>query len=364
MKKTILYIIDSLERGGAEVLLVSSLKEIHQRFNIIIVTLRPQISFSDNELFYDKIFCLDMRKKIDIFQGASKLRKIISENQVDLIHSTLFWSVITARLAVTKKIKHIFSLATIMSSGLYTTKWYSSYTRWLDRLTYSKNQALISPTKEVLTDFDNSIGIKGEKKVIYNFVKDDFFENEIEYRPTPGRLKLVAVGNLKSVKNYQLIIDAFKLMQGRPISIDIYGEGPDKEILQKQISQYDLPIRLMGAEEKIYEILPYYDAFVMCSILEGFGIAAAEAMAMGLPLLLSDIKPLREISHNNAIFFNPYDPHTFFDAVLSLEDKAKDLKEISERGKKIAKENYTKEKYLNQLLNYYDEILNPNEKLN
>ena len=180
MKKTILYIIDSLERGGAEVLLVSSLKEIHQRFNIIIVTLRPQISFSDNELFYDKIFCLDMRKKIDIFHGASKLRKIISENQVDLIHSTLFWSVITARLAVTKKIKHIFSLATIMSSGLYTTKWYSSYTRWLDRLTYSKNQALISPTKEVLTDFDNSIGIKGEKKVIYNFVKDEFFENGSE----------------------------------------------------------------------------------------------------------------------------------------------------------------------------------------
>ena len=53
--------------------------------------------------------------------------------------------------------------------------------------------------------------------------------------------------------------------------------------LQKQISKYKLPIKLMGIHEKIYEVLPSYDAFVMCSFVEGFGISAAEAMAIGLP---------------------------------------------------------------------------------
>ncbi len=40
MKKKILYIIDSLERGGAEIMLVSPLAEIQEHYDIIIVTLK------------------------------------------------------------------------------------------------------------------------------------------------------------------------------------------------------------------------------------------------------------------------------------------------------------------------------------
>ncbi len=359
VKKTILYIIDSLERGGAEVLLVSSLKEVRSHFNIIFVTLREQNAFSEDELFYDKMFCLGMASKKDVPRCARELRQLISEYKVDLVHSTLYWSVIIARLACRSNTRHVFSLATIMSSGMYNYKWYSGYTRLLDKLTYKKNQVVISPTMEVLNDFDNTIGLKGSNKVIYNFVKDEFFTNEIEYRGPAGSLKLVAVGNLKNVKNYQLIIDGFKLLKHHRVSIDIYGEGPEREMLQKQISEFDLPIRLMGTEEKVHEVLPSYDAFVMCSILEGFGISAAEGMAIGLPLLLSDIKTLHEISHDNAIFFDPCSPQSFSDAVLQIINGQVNLKELSEQGKLIAKDNYTKEKYLDQLLNYYEEILTP-----
>ena len=211
MKKTILYIIDSLESGGAEVMLVSTLKEIHQDYNIIIVTLLPENVFTKEELVYDKIFCLNMRNKRNIFSSVKKLKKIIAENNIAIVHATLYWSVIVARLACGKKTPHVFSLATIMSTGIYKHKWYSGYTRLLDRLTYKKNHALISPTNEVLTDFDNSIGVKGKSKVLYNFVKEEFFKNEIDYKIPSHQLKLVAVGNLKDVKNYQLVIDAFKL---------------------------------------------------------------------------------------------------------------------------------------------------------
>ena len=357
MKKTILYIIDSLERGGAEVMLVSTLKEIHECYNIVIVTLLPENVFTKEELIYDKIFCLNMRKKRNIFSSAKKLKKIILENNVAIVHSTLYWSVIVSRLACGKKTPHVFSLATIMTTGIYGHKWYSGYTRLLDQLTYKKNQSLISPTKEVLEDFDNSIGIKGKAIVLYNFVKDVFLKNEFQYKVSLQKLKLVAVGNLKDVKNYQLIIDSFKSLKNHDVSIDIYGEGPDREYLQKQISEFDLPIKLMGLHVKIYEILPAYDAFVMCSLVEGFGISAAEAMAVGLPLLLSDINTLREISHGNGIFFDPRDPQSFIDAVLKIINGEYNLEKMSEAGKKISKENYTKEKYLKGLFKLYDEIL-------
>lgn len=358
MKKTILYIIDSLERGGAEVMLVSTLKEIREHYHIIIVTLLPENVFTKEELICDKMFCLNMQSKKNIFGSAQKLKKIIHENNIDIVHSTLYWSVIVARLACSKKDLMVFSLATIMSTGVYRHKWYSGYTKLLDKLTYKKRHALISPTREVLNDFDNSIGVKGKKIVLYNFVKDEFFNNAIEYKVPSQKIKLVAVGNLKNVKNYQLIIDAFKLLKNYTISIDIYGEGANREFLQKQIASFDLPVKLMGLHEKIYEVLPLYDGFVMCSLLEGFGISAAEAMTIGLPLLLSDIKVFHEVSQENALFFDPYEPESLASLIKKLVEEPSDLKILSEKGKLISKENYAKEKYTKGLLKFYNEILN------
>jgi glycosyltransferase involved in cell wall biosynthesis len=358
MKKKVLYIIDSLAlMGGAELMLIAPLKDIHYHYNIILVTLYPVNIFEKDYFIGDKQYCLQMKSRKDIFTAAKKLKKIIDDNEISFVHSFLYWSVVVARLACGKKTPHIFSLATMMTEHVYTHKWHSGYTQLIDRITYKKNQVVISPTSEVLMDFDNSIGIKGKSKVLYNFVLDDFFNNQIEYKTSSNKLKLVAVGNLKEVKNYQVLIDAFKLLQSFAVTLDIYGEGTLRDPLQKQITANSLPIKLMGSHDKVYEILPKYDAFVMSSFLEGFGISAAEAMAIGLPLLLSDIKPLKEVSRNNALFFNPYNARSFVDIVKSILSNKEDLNALSKEGKIIAKENYTKEKYVAGLLCLYDEVL-------
>ncbi len=356
MKKTILYIIDSLDAiGGAEVMLVSPLPDVHCFYNIIVVTLRPGNVFENRGFVCDKYICLNMAKIKNIFFAVKKLKQIIKENNIDLIHSFLYWSVVVARLA-SGKVPHIFSLATMMNEHIYTHKWYSGYTRIIDKITYKKSQVVIAPTNEVLADFNKAIGIKGRAEVLSNFVSDEFFFNQINYRRTSETLKLVAVGNLKAVKNYQLLIDAFKQLKAYPVTLDIYGDGSLKEHLQKQIKESNLPITLKGSNNKVYEVLPKYDVFVMSSFHEGFGISVAEAMATGLPLLLSNIKVLREVSQNNALFFNPTDPQSFVNVVKSILDNEEDLVQLSEKGRKIAKENYTKIKYVTALLKLYKEV--------
>jgi glycosyltransferase involved in cell wall biosynthesis len=358
MKKTILYIIDSLAiKGGAEIMLIAPLKDIHRSYHIILVTLYPVNIFEKDYFMGDKQYCLQMNSRKDLFSAAKKLKKIITDNEISIVHSFLYWSIVIARLACGKKTPHIFSLATMMTEHIYTRKWYSRYTQLIDRITYKKNQVVISPTRAVLTDFDKSIGIKGKSKVLYNFVLEEFFNNQLQYKPSLNKLKLVAVGNLKEVKNYQLLIDAFVLLQSLPVTLDIYGEGTLRDSLQKQITTNNLAIKLKGTHKKVYEILPQYDAFVMSSFVEGFGISAAEAMAVGIPLLLSDIKPLKEVSHSNALFFNPYSAQSFVDIIKSILANKEDLHAISEAGKIIARENYTKEKYMAELLNLYDEML-------
>lgn len=357
MKKTVLYIIDSLAGiGGAELILVAALRDVHQSYNIIVVTLYPGNVFEDTGFVCDKEYCLQMKSRRDILFAAKKLKKIIRENEVTFVHSFLYWSTIVARLACGKKTPHIFKLATMVTEHIYTHKWYSRYAQVIDMITYKKNQIVVTPSQEVLKDFDTSIGIKGKSKVLYNFVLDDFFDNQIEYQCSPNGLKLVAVGNIKEVKNYQIIIDAFQLLSHLPISIDIYGFGNLKNTQQQQIDENNLSIKLMGSGHKIYEILSEYDAFIMSSFLEGFGISAAEAMTVGLPLLLSDIKVLREITEGNALFFNPYSAQSLADVIKLIFENRDILKTFSEKGKALAKKKYTKQKYVNDLLDLYLEI--------
>ena len=357
MKKTVLYIIDSLAAiGGAEVMMISPLKEIHHKYNIIVVTLYPGNVFEKNNFTGDKQYCLHMTSRTEVFSAAKKLRKIIKENEVTFVHSFLYWSIVVARLAVTKKTNHIFSLASMVTEHIYQHKWYSGYTQLIDKITYNKRQVVISPTEEVLKDFDSSIGIKGKAKVLYNFVLDDFFTNQIEYQQHDDQLRFVAVGNIKEVKNYQVIIDAFQLLSHLPISLDIYGFGNLSEHQQEKISANNLDIKQMGCNHKIDEILSQYDAFIMSSFLEGFGISAAEAMAKGLPLLLSDIATLKEVSQGNALFFNPYNAQSLADLIDSIFNKQEDLKKLSEKGKLIAKAKYTKQKYVSELLELYQDL--------
>lgn len=357
MRKTVLYIIESLGLGGAEMLVVSQLPEVHKKYNVVLVTLNPLDQFEPGQLVFDHFYCLEMSAGKNIFSAAKKLRSIIKEHNVDLVHSVLYWSVMVARLACGNKTKHISSLAVTMSHGAYSVKWYSGLARVLDKLTYKKSETLIGASNEVLHDFNDQIGIKGRSKVIYNFVNDEYFGHAINYEPPAEGLKLVAVGNYREQKNYQYLVDAFALLKNKNVSIDIYGQGHLEKMLAGQIAGLGLKIRLLGPHKNLFKILPAYDAYVMCSDFEGFGIAAAEAMAIGLPVLLSRIPVLQEVSQENAYFFNPRNPIEFARLVKHLLKDNSELKAMSEKGKLVAKNYYTREKYINALFDLFDEVL-------
>lgn len=344
--------------GGAEVMMIAPLKELSREYTVILVTLQPGNVFKQDHFIGEKQYNLDMNSRSQVFKAARKLKEIIRQENVTFVHAFLYWSVVVARLACGKRTPMVFSLATVMSDHIYKDRWYSFYTKWIDQLTYKKHQVLISPTQEVYADFDAAIGIKGPAYVIPNFVMDGFFENAHPYSVSGDTLKIVAVGNIKPVKNYQVILDALQLSQNLPVSIDIYGNGQLTVEQKRQIEEHHLPVNLMGGRKDIHVILPQYDIFIMSSLHEGFGISAAEAMAMGLPLILSDIKTLREVSKENAFFFNPTDARSLANTLQSILENKNKLRQFSDKGKTIASQYYTKQQYVQKLLKVYGQMLN------
>jgi glycosyltransferase involved in cell wall biosynthesis len=120
-----------------------------------------------------------------------------------------------------------------------------------------------------------------------------------------------------------------------------------------------LPVTFKGVATNIPEIFSKYDLYVMSSIHEGFGIAAIEAMACGLPALLSDLPVLREVAFDNAIFFNVENPEALADQIKKILSQEYNLGDFSDKGIEIAKK-YTKQNYLERLLVIYKDVLGTN----
>ena len=87
---------------------------------------------------------------------------------------------------------------------------HNTYSRWVEKFTYLKSKTvLIFVSEYVKADYSRFIPLKRENFILLNFVTDEFFQIQpVKYiAGTP--LKLVAIGNIKKLKNYELLIEAF-----------------------------------------------------------------------------------------------------------------------------------------------------------
>jgi glycosyltransferase involved in cell wall biosynthesis len=124
----------------------------------------------------------------------------------------------------------------------------------------------------------------------------------------------VTVGSLIPRKNIGFLIDlmAAWILGGNRGILVIVGDGPEHANLQRKISQCGLAqrIRLWNSinDETLVSLLQAASLFLFPSLMEGFGLAPAEALACGTPAIVSDRGALPEIvRHGQTGFVLPID---------------------------------------------------------
>jgi glycosyltransferase involved in cell wall biosynthesis len=131
--------------------------------------------------------------------------------------------------------------------------------------------------------------------VIFNFVAP--LNSAPKVREPLG--DLVTVGNLDFVKNHRYLFDilAETKKAGQVFTLDVFGEGPLRSDLVRQISSLGLDdqVRLRGFRRDVRTLLPGYRAYVHASYSESFCLAIIEAMAAGLPIVAGNIGPISEL---------------------------------------------------------------------
>jgi glycosyltransferase involved in cell wall biosynthesis len=150
---------------------------------------------------------------------------------------------------------------------------------------------------------------------------------EAKSRPELGIVSLLAVGSLVPRKGYDVLIAALAPLKDLPWTLAIAGDATrdaaTADALKAAIAGNGLSDRvaLLGAvsENELAELYGKADAFVLASRFEGYGMAYAEAIAHGLPVIATRTGAVPEtVPHEAAIFVEPDDAAGMTDALRRL----------------------------------------------
>ncbi len=111
----------------------------------------------------------------------------------------------------------------------------------------------------------------------------------------------IAMGDLIKRKNYEMALRGIALCKNPKIHYLICGNGPEKNNLQDLAKNLGIreQVHFLGYRTDIKELLAISDCFLFTSLQEGLPRSLMEAMASGLPCIISDIRGNRDLIINN-----------------------------------------------------------------
>ena len=176
----------------------------------------------------------------------------------------------------------------------------------------------------------------------YNLSEKSREEKRRELNIPLDAFLLISVGELNRNKNNSVIISAMEKLKNKNVYYILCGVGEKESELKEQADKAELleNIRFLGYRNDVKELYKAADCFVMPSFREGLSRSAMEAMASGLPCILSDIRGNRDLIENGSGGFlcKPYDVSGFSKAISKLSEDCSMCERMSESNLKRIKD--------------------------
>lgn len=149
---------------------------------------------------------------------------------------------------------------------------------------------------------------------------------------------ILSIGELNKRKNHQTVIHALSKIRNTKIHYLICGKGKLLDNLQKLARKNGLEnnIHFLGYRKDVVDICSQADLFVLPSLQEGLSVASLEAMYCGLPVVISDIRGVRDyfINGRNGYICGAQDVESFASSIVCLMNNRKLRVQMGENNKK------------------------------
>src|SRR5271166_360131 len=353
----VLQVIDSLNRGGAEVMLTAMAPLFGKRgveCDVIALIRRPS-PLEDSLL------------KQDIHLSYTGVHRLYSPRQIpaltkliegyDIVHVHLFPAQLWAVLAAARLSRRTPLVTTEHNTWNLRRKWwFHPVDQWMYPH-YERIACISEATAENLVRWCPGVGRK--ITVIPNGIPLDAFENA---QPTtlsdvPGDvMRLVFVGRCDIQKDHATLLRAITAVPDTHLLL--VGDGPLRPRLEQMAAALGIRDRVtfLGWRGDVAAVLKASDIYVHSTHSDGFGIAACEAMAAGLPVVASDVPGLAQLVTGAGILFPAGDDKALARELNALIQSPRRRREMSVAGRQRARQ-FSIENTVDGCIRMYESVL-------
>lgn len=178
----------------------------------------------------------------------------------------------------------------------------------------------------------------------------------------PENKKLIGmVGRLCEQKNPNALLSAaLNILKFRNDVFFIFiGDGELREKLEEDASEFSSNIRFLGWRNDTYAILKALDIFVLPSLWEGMPLAILEAMASGLPCVVSDIAGNNHLIENekNGFLVDALDANMLTERLLFLIENEDTCVKMGKENRRVVEMSYDIQSRVHKISNLYCSLL-------
>lgn len=356
------FYIGSLNKGGAERVFVNLAEYfLSQGYQVVMVTqYKKEDEYEPDEKIKRIISDITPRETTksrvrNFYRRMRKLRNIWREERPELVLSCVgknnFMTVVTTMFTETKPVVSVVGEAKEEYPG--------TLMRTLANLLFPHAAGVILQTERSRAFFSKRIAKTAV--ILPNSLNNNFirprFEGERENN-------IVSVGRLDENKNHEMIIRAFaRIAPSYPeYTLTIYGEGELRGKLQALIDSLGMEkkVFLAGMVTDVADRIEKAKLFVLASYSEGISNALMEAMALGLPVIATDVPSggTAELIRNNenGLVIPTGDEEALAEAMKRVLSDKEFAKKLGREAGKI-KERLAPEKVNEQWKQYFESII-------
>ncbi|MCF8088137.1 MAG: glycosyltransferase [Desulfotignum sp.] len=369
-KINLLYMIQSLNNGGAETLAIRLAQNLDPtRFTPVVCSLCDEGPLR-GILESTHIPHITLGKKEGKDMGLPfRIRKVLASHRIDLVHTHNQGPLLYTRLATLGGYR---SVKLIHTEHINMAKEYSyaGRHRFLNRFLFKGIHGFVSIAAHLNQGFEQQIKSSG---AMFTTINNSVSVPEPE-RVSPGILHRELgidptwsiVGNVSALrrqKDHTTLIKAMRLVvDQRPDTIlAIAGDGELKTALHELTRDLGLTnhVRFLGYRSDVDHLLAQFDIFVLSSLYEGLPLCILEAMAAARPVVATDAEGTNAVVHHGktGLLVPLKDPENLAAALLGMLQNKTAARKMGAAARKLIRDEYNMETMIQQYETFYQQVL-------
>jgi glycosyltransferase involved in cell wall biosynthesis len=370
------HVIGSLNMGGAEKLLLSTVCELDRRkFRTIVCCFDSGVIFRDMEKNGIPVHVIPMRG-VGFLTGTIRMARLFRKERIHIVHTHLPESNSVGRIAASlagvpvcvSTLHNVFMEG--RSQGFKVgvkqriEKWTAQHC----------TDHLVSVSKAVFDSQRLHLRMKANNfSILPPFIMLSEFDAAVD--PASANQKrqelkigtddpvIINVGSLSTKKGHRYLLEAAAnvVREFPSVRFLLVGDGPLRGELQESAARAGLAgnVLFAGVRRDVRELLAISNLFASSSLYEGLPQVFLEAMAMGKPIVATRVGGVPEIIDDgkNGIIVPPENASALADGILSLLREPQHAYEMGKSGRGRIEQEYAAGVVVRRLEHLYENLL-------